>query len=315
MILRSADLAIQVTDLSKRFGKFVAVDRVSFEVRRGEVFGFLGPNGSGKSTTIRMLCGILLPSSGVGRVAGYDVAREPEQVRQNIGYMSQKFSLYEELTVQENLDFFAGIYGLPAGQAATRREEVLRMGGLGGERDVLTRDLPGGLRQRLAIACAVIHRPPVLFLDEPTAGVDPISRREFWELIRTMAAAGTAILVTTHYMDEAEQCHTLAFIYQGRIIANGPPARLKANLQGCLLEIQVAPDALMPALQALQTYPEAGDVAMFGAALHLTLASRQALPALRAFLQAKGIAGAQVDTIVPSLEDVFVSLVTREAEA
>ena len=315
MILRSADLAIQVTDLSKRFGKFVAVDRVSFEVRRGEVFGFLGPNGSGKSTTIRMLCGILLPSSGVGRVAGYDVAREPEQVRQNIGYMSQKFSLYEELTVQENLDFFAGIYGLPAGQAATRREEVLRMGGLGGERDVLTRDLPGGLRQRLAIACAVIHRPPVLFLDEPTAGVDPISRREFWELIRTMAAAGTAILVTTHYMDEAEQCHTLAFIYQGRIIANGPPARLKANLQGCLLEIQVAPDALMPALQALQSYPEAGDVAMFGAALHLTLASRQSVPALCAFLQAQGIAGAQVDTIVPSLEDVFVSLVTREAEA
>ena len=310
----SADLAIQVTDLSKRFGKFVAVDRVSFEVRQGEVFGFLGPNGSGKSTTIRMLCGILLPSSGVGRVAGYDVAREPEQVRQNIGYMSQKFSLYEELTVQENLDFFAGIYGLPAGQAATRREEVLRMGGLGGERDVLTRDLPGGLRQRLAIACAVIHRPPVLFLDEPTAGVDPISRREFWELIRTMAAAGTAILVTTHYMDEAEQCHTLAFIYQGRIIANGPPARLKANLQGCLLEVQVAPGALMPALQALQTYPEADDVAMFGAALHVTVASRQAVPALRAFLQAKGIAGAQVDTIVPSLEDIFVSLVTREAE-
>ena len=311
----SADLVIQVTDLSKRFGKFVAVDRVSFEVRRGEVFGFLGPNGSGKSTTIRMLCGILLPSSGVARVAGYDVARQPEQVRQNIGYMSQKFSLYEELTVQENLDFFAGIYGLPAGQAATRREEVLSMGGLSGERDALTRDLPGGLRQRLAIACAVSHRPPVLFLDEPTAGVDPISRREFWELIRTMAAAGTAILVTTHYMDEAEQCRTLAFIYQGRIIASGPPARLKANLQGCLLEVQVAPGALMPALHALQTYPEAGDVAMFGAALHVTLASRQSVPALRAFLQAKEIAGAQVDTIVPSLEDVFVSLVTREAEA
>jgi ABC-2 type transport system ATP-binding protein len=310
----SAELAIEVTDLSTRFGKFVAVDRVSFEVRRGEVFGFLGPNGSGKSTTIRMLCGILLPSSGVGRVAGYDVAREPEQVRQNIGYMSQKFSLYEELTVQENLDFFAGIYGLPAAQAATRREEVLVMGGLTGKRDALAHDLPGGLRQRLAIACAVIHQPPVLFLDEPTAGVDPISRREFWDLTRTMAAAGTAILVTTHYMDEAEQCHTLAFIYQGRIIANGPPARLKANLQGCLLEVQVAPGALMPALQALQTYPEAGDVAMFGAALHVTLTSRPAVPALRAFLQAKGIAGAQVDTIVPSLEDIFVSLVTREAE-
>jgi ABC-2 type transport system ATP-binding protein len=311
----NADLAIRVTDLSKRFGKFVAVDRVSFEVRRGEVFGFLGPNGSGKSTTIRMLCGILLPSSGVGTVAGYDVAREPERVRQNIGYMSQKFSLYEELTVQENLDFFAGIYGLSLAQAATRRDEVLAMGGLTEKRDALAHDLPGGLRQRLAIACAVIHQPPVLFLDEPTAGVDPISRRDFWDLIRTMAAAGTAILVTTHYMDEAEQCHALAFIYQGRIIANGPPARLKANLQGCLLEVQVPPGTLMPALQALQTFPDASEVAMFGTALHVTLASRQAIPRLRDFLHTKGLLEAEVDPIVPSLEDVFVSLVAREAQA
>jgi ABC-2 type transport system ATP-binding protein len=311
----SADLAIQVSDLSKRFGKFVAVDRVSFEVQRGEVFGFLGPNGSGKSTTIRMLCGILLPSSGVGRVAGFDVARAPEQVRQNIGYMSQKFSLYEELTVEENLDFFAGIYGLPGTRAATRREEVLAMGRLGPQRGVLARDLPGGLRQRLALACAVIHQPPVLFLDEPTAGVDPISRREFWELIRAMAAAGTAILVTTHYMDEAEQCRTLAFIYQGRIIAAGPPARLKANLQGCLLEVQVPPGSLVPALKALQAYPAASEVAMFGTALHVTLGSAQDVPALRAFLATRGIADAEVDPIVPSLEDVFVSLVTREAAA
>jgi ABC-2 type transport system ATP-binding protein len=311
----SADLAIQVSELSKRFGKFVAVDRVSFEVHRGEVFGFLGPNGSGKSTTIRMLCGILLPSSGVGRVAGFDVARAPEQVRQNIGYMSQKFSLYEELTVEENLDFFAGIYGLPGAQAATRREEVLGMGRLGPQRGVLARDLPGGLRQRLALACAVIHQPPVLFLDEPTAGVDPISRREFWELIRAMAAAGTAILVTTHYMDEAEQCRTLAFIYQGRIIAAGPPARLKANLQGCLLEVQVPPGSLVPALQALQAYSAASEVAMFGTALHVTLGSAQDVPALRAFLATRGIADAEVDPIVPSLEDVFVSLVAREAAA
>jgi ABC-2 type transport system ATP-binding protein len=311
----SAELAIQVSELSKRFGKFVAVDRVSFEVQRGEVFGFLGPNGSGKSTTIRMLCGILLPSSGVGRVAGFDVARAPEQVRQNIGYMSQKFSLYEELTVEENLDFFAGIYGLPGAQAATRREEVLAMGRLGPQRGVLARDLPGGLRQRLALACAVIHQPPVLFLDEPTAGVDPISRREFWELIRAMAAAGTAILVTTHYMDEAEQCRTLAFIYQGRIIAAGPPARLKANLQGCLLEVQVPPGSLVPALQALQAYSAASEVAMFGTALHVTLGSAQDVPALRAFLATRGIADAEVDTIVPSLEDVFVSLVAREAAA
>jgi len=308
------DPVIQVVNLSKRFGKFVAVDRVSFDIRRGEVFGFLGPNGSGKSTTIRMLCGILLPTSGTGRVAGFDVARYPEQVRQNIGYMSQRFSLYEELTVRENLDFFAGIYGLPPTEAAARREEVLSLAGLTDERDVLAHDLPGGLRQRLALACAVIHNPPVLFLDEPTAGVDPISRREFWGLIRTMAADGTAILVTTHYMDEAEHCRSLAFIYQGRLIAKGPPSVLKANLQGCLVEVQVAPDALVPALKVLQSYPEASEVALFGTALHVTLSSPEAMPALRTHLQANNLADAGIETIVPSLEDVFVSLVTLEAE-
>jgi len=308
------DPVIQVVNLSKRFGKFVAVDRVSFDIRRGEVFGFLGPNGSGKSTTIRMLCGILLPTSGTGRVAGFDVARYPEQVRQNIGYMSQRFSLYEELTVRENLDFFAGIYGLPPTEAAARREEVVSLAGLTDERDVLAHDLPGGLRQRLALACAVIHNPPVLFLDEPTAGVDPISRREFWGLIRTMAAGGTAILVTTHYMDEAEHCRSLAFIYQGRLIAKGPPSVLKANLKGCLVEVQVAPDALVPALKVLQSYPEASEVALFGTALHVTLSSPEAMPALRTHLQANNLADAGIETIVPSLEDVFVSLVTLEAE-
>ena len=308
------DPVIQVVNLSKRFGKFVAVDRVSFDICRGEVFGFLGPNGSGKSTTIRMLCGILLPTSGTGHVAGFDVARYPEQVRQNIGYMSQRFSLYEELTVRENLDFFAGIYGLPPTEAAARREEVLSLAGLTDERDVLAHDLPGGLRQRLALACAVIHNPPVLFLDEPTAGVDPISRREFWGLIRTMAADGTAILVTTHYMDEAEHCRSLAFIYQGRLIAKGPPSVLKANLKGCLVEVQVAPDALVPALKVLQSYPEASEVALFGTALHVTLSSPEAMPALRTHLQANNLADVGIETIVPSLEDVFVSLVTLEAE-
>jgi ABC-2 type transport system ATP-binding protein len=308
------DPVIQVVNLSKRFGKFVAVDRVSFDIRRGEVFGFLGPNGSGKSTTIRMLCGILLPTSGTGRVAGFDVARYPEQVRQNIGYMSQRFSLYEELTVRENLDFFAGIYGLPPTEAAARREEVVSLAGLTDERDVFAHDLPGGLRQRLALACAVIHNPPVLFLDEPTAGVDPISRREFWGLIRTMAAGGTAILVTTHYMDEAEHCRSLAFIYQGRLIAKGPPSALKADLKGCLVEVQVAPDALVPALKVLQSYPEASEVALFGTALHVTLSSPEAMPALRTYLQANNLAHAGIEAIVPSLEDVFVSLVTLEAE-
>ena len=309
------ELAIQVTDLSKRFGRFVAVDRVSFQVRRGEVFGFLGPNGSGKSTTIRVLCGILMPTGGSAQVAGFDVARDPERVRENIGYMSQKFSLYEELTVQENLDFFAGIYGLARDDASTRLEEVLAMGGLASYRTVLAHDLPGGLRQRLALASAILHRPPVLFLDEPTAGVDPISRREFWDLIRSMAAGGTAIFVTTHYMDEAEHCHALAFIYQGRLIAAGPPAQLKVGLHGCLVEVAVRPADLMPALEALQGHPRARDAAMFGASLHVTVDSPEAVPALKAFLQERGITAQHVEAIVPSLEDVFVSLVGREGGA
>jgi len=306
------DLAIQVTDLTKRFGRFVAVDRMSFQVRRGEIFGFLGPNGSGKSTTIRMLCGILLPTSGTGTVAGFDVAQQPERVRENIGYMSQKFSLYEELTVQENLDFFAGIYGLTRADAATRLEEVLDAGGLAAYRTVLARDLPGGLRQRLALASAILHRPPVLFLDEPTAGVDPISRREFWDLIRSMAATGTAIFVTTHYMDEAEHCHALAFIYQGRLIAAGLPSQLKLSLRGSLVEIAVPAADLIAALEVLQSHPRAQDAAMFGANLHVTLDSPEAVPTLEASLRQRGITIQQMQTILPSLEDVFVSLVGRQ---
>jgi len=311
----NSDPAVEVSDLTKRFGRFVAVDRVSFQVRRGEIFGFLGPNGSGKSTTIRMLCGILLPTSGRGMVAGFDVAKQPEQVRENIGYMSQRFSLYEELTVQENLDFFAGIYALARAEASTRLEEVLAMGGLAGYRNVLAKDLPGGLRQRLALASAIIHRPSVLFLDEPTAGVDPISRREFWELIRAMAAGGTAIFVTTHYMDEAEHCHALAFIYEGRLIAAGPPSQLKIGLHGCLVEIAVQPADLIPALGVLQAHPRARDAAMFGAGLHVTLDSAEAIPALQASVRERGIVPQRIEAIVPSLEDVFVSLVTREVGA
>ena len=309
------NLAIEVRDLSKQFGRFVAVDRVSFQVRRGEVFGFLGPNGSGKSTTIRMLCGILLPTSGTGLVGGYDVAREPERVREHIGYMSQKFSLYEELTVQENLDFFAGIYGLAGPDALARRDEVLTLAGLAAHRTVLARELPGGLRQRLALASAIIHRPSVLFLDEPTAGVDPISRRDFWELIRGMASEGTAIFVTTHYMDEAEHCHSLAFIYQGRLIAQGLPSALKRELHGCLIEVEIEPGTLVSAVEALQVHPLAREAAMFGAKLHVTLDSRESLPAVRASLEDRGITVRRMEAILPSLEDVFVSLVSREVGA
>ncbi len=311
----AASLAIEVTDLTKRFGRFTAVDRVTFQIRRGEVFGFLGPNGSGKSTTIRMLCGILLPTAGSARVAGFDVAREPERVRQHIGYMSQKFSLYEELTVQENLDFFAGIYGLAGEDATRRREEVLALGGLGLYRKSQAGDLPGGLRQRLALASAIIHRPPVLFLDEPTGGADPISRRQFWDLIQEMAVEGTAVLVTTHYMDEAERCHSLALISQGRLIANGPPSRLKASLQGCLLLVETDFASLVLALETLQRHPLVREAAMFGADLHVTVESPEAVPALRAALDGAGIRLRQIEPVVPSLEDVFVSLVAQEAQA
>jgi ABC-2 type transport system ATP-binding protein len=308
----TASLAIDVRDLTKTFGRFTAVDRVSFAVRPGEVFGFLGPNGSGKSTTIRMLCGILLPTSGTARVGGHDVAREPDRVREAIGYMSQRFSLYVELTVEENLEFFAGVYGLGGATAAARRDEVLRLTGLDADRAVLAQDLPGGMRQRLALACAIIHRPRVLFLDEPTAGVDPVSRREFWSLIRDMAGTGTAVFVTTHYMDEAEHCRRLAFIHQGRVIAAGPPGALKRGVEGALVEIEVPGHELVGALEALRGHALVREAAMFGSTLHARLPDAGAVPAVREALAARGIVPRRVEPILPSLEDVFVSLVARE---
>lgn len=226
--------AVEMEDLVKRFGSFVAVDRVSLTVARGEIFGFLGPNGAGKSTTIRMLCGLLTPSSGRASVAGHDIAAEPEQVRQNIGYMSQKFSLYDDLTVSENIDFFSGIYGVPRQRRRERKQYVLEMAGLGERQQTLTRLLPGGWKQRLALGCAILHDPPILFLDEPTSGVDPIARRSFWDLIYGLSETGHTVLVSTHYMDEAEYCHRLALMYRGRVIALGAPADLKreAGLPG-----------------------------------------------------------------------------------
>jgi ABC-2 type transport system ATP-binding protein len=226
------DAAVDVRDLEKRFGTFTAVNRVSFSVARGEIFGFLGPNGAGKSTTIRMLTGILPPTSGVGRVAGFDVAREPERVKTQIGYMSQRFSLYEDLTVQENLDFYAGIYRVPRDRRKARMDWVLEMAGLTEHRRARTSVLSGGWKQRLALGSAILHEPPILFLDEPTSGVDPINRRRFWDLIQTLADGGTTVFVTTHYMDEAEYCDRLALIYRGELIALGSPGVLKAQLAG-----------------------------------------------------------------------------------
>jgi ABC-2 type transport system ATP-binding protein len=219
--------AVEIRNLYKRFGTFTAVDDVSLTVEKGEIFGFLGPNGAGKSTTIRMLCGLLTPSSGSASVAGFDVATEPESIRRNIGYMSQKFSLYDDLTVEENIDFFSGIYGVPRERRAERKEYVVAMAGIGERRGTLTKLLAGGWKQRLALGCAILHQPAILFLDEPTSGVDPIARRAFWDLIYQLSGAGHTILVSTHYMDEAEYCHRLALMYRGRTIALGAPAELK----------------------------------------------------------------------------------------
>jgi ABC-2 type transport system ATP-binding protein len=233
-------LAVTVKNLSRKFGKFIAVDNISFEVTQGEIFGFLGPNGAGKSTTIRMLCGILAPTSGKASIAGYDVAKDPERVKQNIGYMSQKFSLYEDLSVSENIEFYAGIYGIPKAGLPGVKKRILSLTHLQGQEKMLAGELPTGLKQRLALGCSIVHQPPILFLDEPTSGVDPISRRQFWELIRGLSQAGTTIFVTTHFMDEAEYCNHIAFIAAGKLVNLGTPTELKqqsgqANLEGAFI--------------------------------------------------------------------------------
>ena len=221
------ETSVEVENLVKRFGSFVAVDNISLKVHRGEIFGFLGPNGAGKSTTIRILCGLLTPTNGRAIVGGLDVAREPDKVKQGIGYMSQKFSLYDDLTVEENLDFFSGVYGVPRSSRPGRKQEILGMAGLAAERGTLTHLLAGGWKQRLALGCAILHRPSIVFLDEPTSGVDPIARRQFWDLIYGLSAAGNTVFVSTHYMDEAEYCHRLALMYRGRIVALGSPRELR----------------------------------------------------------------------------------------
>lgn len=229
-------IAVQVEQLTKEFGKFTAVDQISFEVAKGEIFGFLGPNGAGKSTTIRMLCGILAPTSGRAMVAQFDVVKEPDLVKQNIGYMSQKFSLYEDLTVSENIEFYAQIYGLKRQAVNEAKERILAMIDLQGKERTLTVELSKGWKQRLALGCAIVHQPPILFLDEPTSGVDPISRRHFWELIRSLSGQGVTIIVTTHFMDEAEYCNQIAFIAGGRLVRLGTPTDLKRDSQTNSLE-------------------------------------------------------------------------------
>jgi ABC-2 type transport system ATP-binding protein len=308
--------SVVVENLVKRFGDFTAVDHISFETRQGEIFGFLGPNGAGKSTTIRILCGLLRPTSGRALVAGHDVAREAETVRQKIGYMSQKFSLYNDLTVIENLRLFAGLYGVPHAMLRDRIEWALGMAHLEGQRTKITGELPGGWKQRLALGCAVLHRPRILFLDEPTSGVDPISRRQFWDFIYQMSAEGVTVFVSTHYMDEAEYCNRMALMFRGKLVALGTPTQLKQkSMEGELLLVECAP--LAAAINRLESVPGVLDVAVFGNALHLVVSDAgSAIPEIRSRLHGSGIEVTKIERIRPGLEDVFVSLTgTRASEA
>jgi len=300
--------SVVVENLTKRFGAFVALDSISFQARRGEIFGFLGPNGAGKSTTIRILCGLLRPTSGRAEVAGIDVAAKPEAVRQHIGYMSQKFSLYNDLEVIENLRFFAGLYSVPTEDLRPRLAWALHMAGIERRERALTRTLAVGWKQRLALACAVLHRPPIVFLDEPTSGVDPVSRRQFWELIQQMVSEGITAFVTTHYMDEAEYCNRLVLIDRGRIVAMGTPTELKTrHMKRDLLLVECEP--LGPGLAGLQEIPEVLDAAVFGSSLHAVVANAQAaLPEIRRGLEDRGLKVGRIKPIQPSLEDVFVAL-------
>ena len=304
--------SVTVEKLTKRFGDFTAVNEISFDTRKGEVFGFLGPNGAGKSTTIRILCGLLIPTSGKATVSGLDVGRQSEQIRQQIGYMSQKFSLYNDLKVIENLRFFGGLYSVPANELPKRVEWAVHMAGLEGREQAMTGSLPVGWKQRLALGCAVLHKPPIVFLDEPTSGVDPVSRRQFWELIHQMAADGVTVFVTTHYMDEAEYCNRLVLIDRGRIVAMGTPTELKQkSMKGQLLLVECEP--LGPGLEALRTAPGVEDAAVFGRALHAVVADAAgAAGPIRASLEAKKVTVSKVEQIPPTLEDVFVALTTTK---
>ena len=302
-----AAIAVKIENLTRTFGDFTAVDRISLEVARGEIFGFLGPNGAGKSTTIKMLCGLLLPTGGSGTVGGFDIITQSEEIKRNIGYMSQKFSLYDDLTVEENINFFSGVYSVPEAKQAARKGWALEMAGLGNKRWAVARTLAGGYKQRLALACAILHEPLILFLDEPTSGVDPVSRRNFWSLIYEMTRSGTTVFVTTHYMDEADYCDRLALIYRGRTIADGTPRELRKNyMTRDVLEIEAEP--LIGAMEALDR--QGIDTAVFGSLIHATVkSSEDAIPLVGNILGKAGITVRRVEKIVPSLEDVFVTLI------
>lgn len=306
------EAAITITGLTKRFGAFTAVDGLSFTVRRGEIFGFLGANGAGKSTTIRMLCGLLQPSAGTATVGGYDIDTQTEMVKQNIGYMSQRFSLYDDLTVEQNIRFYGGVYGLRDRRLKERMDWVVQMADLKGREGSLTRTLSGGWKQRLALGCAILHQPGIIFLDEPTGGVDPISRRNFWELISRLSGDGVTVLVTTHFLDEAEYCNDIILINAGRIIAGGSPVQLKTeHIRNPILEVSCGD--VVGALEAVRREPWALETSVFGTRLHVMVEEEE--PGKRLLLhllETLGIAVEKIERIIPSLEDVFLYLLEHD---
>lgn len=309
----TTEITVFADDLTRTFGDFIAVNHISFEVGKGEIFGFLGPNGAGKTTTIKILCGLLTPTSGVASVSGYDVSTQHEEIKKNIGYMSQKFSLYEDLTVSENLDFFGGIYGLTPEKKKERDEWVLNMADLLDKTNTLTGALPLGWKQRLALGCAVLHEPMVLFLDEPTSGVDPLSRRNFWDLINELAQKGVTVFVTTHYMEEAEYCNRLALMAAGKIIALGSPSELKKKwMTETVIDLEC--ENVIQASEILGTKSIFSETAIFGSKIHLvTKTPDEAMSLARYALEHAGLKVFRMEVITPSLEDVFVTLTSPKS--
>ena len=313
--LSQDNIAVSVQNLEKRFGSFVAVNKINFEVQKGEIFGFLGPNGAGKSTTIRMLCGIIGPTSGSGRVGGYDIIKEQYKIKEHIGYMSQKFSLYNDLTVEENINFYSGIYKIPKAEKRQRRDAVIHDAGLEGMENSLTSTLAAGWKQRLALGCALLHKPKIIFLDEPTSGVDPITRANFWGIIKELAKQGVTVFITTHYMDEAENCNRMVLIYHGTIIAMGTPQQMKSDcMKNEVLEITLS--NAQSWLEKLSQVEGVKEAALFGSNIHAVVYdSSKAIPKIKEFLQNADVKESTVKKIIPSLEDVFVSSIEEYDQA
>jgi len=303
----SDNIAVSVSSLEKKFGQFTAVNRINFTVSQGEIFGFLGPNGAGKSTTIRMLCGIIPPTSGSGQVGGFDIIKEQYKIKEHIGYMSQRFSLYDDLTIEENINFYSGIYKIPRAERESRFQETIRMANLEGMENRLTSTLSGGWKQRLALGCALIHKPKIIFLDEPTSGVDPITRANFWGIIKQLTREGVTVFITTHYMDEAENCNRMVLIYHGTIIAQGSPQEMKIKcMKNEVLEIEISNSQSW--LEKVSKIEGVKESALFGATIHAVVYdSTKAIPAIKDYLEKEGATGFSVNKILPSLEDVFVS--------